>query len=907
MVYPHPDWDPAAPDPRLLPEMTGKAGLRRVLDYVDDKETPLGNIRYRDGGEDCFSPENIGKYSAKIATVLAEVRRSTGIVFVYSTNIEDGLLPMALALEQMGLERVVGTADGGAERRNLWASEELPPPPQQQKQRYIMITGQTNLQPNLNSLSLALATARSNREGAQVKVVLVSAAGAESLDFKCLRQVHLFDPWFNRSRPEQVVGRGVRTRSHCALPFDQRNVQIYYHVVAAAAAEEGEEVETVDMFLYRYSEEKELTMAPVRRVLKEASVDCLLNAAQQNFTVAKMDQTITLSLSNGGGQVQFDVGDRPFSHRCDFFEDCAFRCAPQVAGVQAAKVLADAIISDSYTAQALRANEARLVRRLRELYRERSYYTFDELRARVTQQQSYPAVQIFQAVQKLIDDPALWVVNGAGTRGRIVALRGSDGSDDSDSDSGDSGDSDIDSGDSDDEGARKRKKKKSGSGSRRKRRRRKAATWWYVFSPAHVTDRAATVFERSAPAPQQPASVLFQGYQLVGASEARVAAVDAARLEIGEDAAAHIEEAHREEARARARLIVPVLAVLLRRVLADQDGEEDDGEDEEDEDDGEDKDGDEELEQAARAAADTVDASDRKWYTSLGVALPVMLAAQVQLTLPGRRLARAEVAWAAAQHFLDSRRAEDRAQLAALLLLSTPSPPAVDRAAPIDDAALGTPRAARRAAAFFARRYVAERVFRKPGAAAAAAAAFGVFADQLAAPPRMLRVSLATMEEQVGAASDWLRSAEAERWGRAETGYLPTDAAHTAVIVPSVPDPKLVASADEPWTVVASTDRAFTFSAKRKDTRGGQLIESTPHKIWEAICAASAAHNAGGVAIHPDAAALIGPSKRNDAGSTRADARGLNLKVSVLAVCARVARLRGATFTAISGEEYLTR
>ena len=42
-----------------------------------------------------------------------------------------------------------------------------------------------------------------------------------------VRQIHLFEPWHNRSRLEQVIGRGIRKCSHISLPLEKRNVTIF--------------------------------------------------------------------------------------------------------------------------------------------------------------------------------------------------------------------------------------------------------------------------------------------------------------------------------------------------------------------------------------------------------------------------------------------------------------------------------------------------------------------------------------------------------------------------------------------------------------------------------------------------------------------------------------------------------
>ena len=65
-----------------------------------------------------------------------------------------------------------------------------------------------------------------NKEGSQCRVIVTSPRVAEGVDFRFVRQVHVLDPWFNMSRLEQVVGRGMRTCSHSALDKSDQNCTV---------------------------------------------------------------------------------------------------------------------------------------------------------------------------------------------------------------------------------------------------------------------------------------------------------------------------------------------------------------------------------------------------------------------------------------------------------------------------------------------------------------------------------------------------------------------------------------------------------------------------------------------------------------------------------------------------------
>lgn len=68
-----------------------------------------------------------------------------------------------------------------------------------------------------------------NRHGEIVSLVLVSSVGAEGLDFKAIRHVHILEPYWNYARIAQIQYRGIRNDSHKSLPVAEKNVQTYIY------------------------------------------------------------------------------------------------------------------------------------------------------------------------------------------------------------------------------------------------------------------------------------------------------------------------------------------------------------------------------------------------------------------------------------------------------------------------------------------------------------------------------------------------------------------------------------------------------------------------------------------------------------------------------------------------------
>jgi len=361
-----------------------------------------------------FKSENIGKYSSKIAKICEILTKSTGVVLIYSKFIEGGLVPMALALEEMGFQRY-GEANY---MKSLFKEKPvdfiLNPitmkpngPTETYSAKYVMITGQKYYSPNTAG-DLKLITDISNKHGEQIRVVLISEAGSEGLDFKFIRQVHILDPWYNINRIEQVLGRAVRNKSHCALPINERNVEIYMHGTYIDRT-----TETADVYMYRLAEKKALIIGTVTRLLKESAVDCLLNIDQTNFTAEKMAQNLNLTLSTNQKKIDFAVGDKPFSNICDYMEKCDFTCSGKV------ETITDEL-SPTYDQYFLQNNHPRISKRIRQLFREKTYFSLDDFVKEINIIKPFPIEQVYYSIAVFLKNRDEWLVDKKGRKGYLI-------------------------------------------------------------------------------------------------------------------------------------------------------------------------------------------------------------------------------------------------------------------------------------------------------------------------------------------------------------------------------------------------------------------------------------------------------------------------------------------------------
>ena len=278
-----------------------------VFSYKSNILTKFGPI---------FHPNFIQSYSHKFKAIAEEILNSQGIILVYSQFIEGSLIPFALMLEELGYKKfgdksLLNTKynyPGITHNKNLTKSF-----------KYIIISGNSNYSPN-NEEEIAAAVHNNNTQGDKIKVVLISKAGSEGIDFKNIRQVHIIDPWYNLNRNEQIIGRAVRLCSHKLLPFNKRNVSIFFHTTLLHINEES-----VDLYTYRLAESKAIKISKITRVLKQNAVDCMLNLKQTLFTQDNFSKTLPIQLSNNT-IIQYKIGDKPFSLLCDFEPNCDYKC-----------------------------------------------------------------------------------------------------------------------------------------------------------------------------------------------------------------------------------------------------------------------------------------------------------------------------------------------------------------------------------------------------------------------------------------------------------------------------------------------------------------------------------------------------------------------------------------------------
>lgn len=405
-------------------DLTGSQGLKRIMNFEDSKTPAIkGNFEYKPGVTHIFNTNEIGKYSSKIKNVCNYIydkknnKVSDGIILVYSSYIDAGIIPMALALEEMGFTRL---------QKPLFKKPPSPvvdvrtmKPPESKKDfkpaRYIMITGDPRISPN-NDADVKAITSDDNINGEKIKVVLISQAGSEGLDFKAIRQVHILEPWYNLNRIEQIKGRAVRNFSHKDLPFEERNVQIFLYGTILKNSEE----EAADLYIYRISELKAVKIGKVSRLLKQTAVDCIINHEQieftsDNFLKIEENRDIFQILSDHQKLDNFKIGDMDNSATCDFMS-CEFKCLPDIK-------LEDSILNtDTYNETFMLLNSDKIIQKIKSLMKMRFFYKKKDLFQLINIPKKYPTSQIYAALTQIITDNTEYIIDKYDRTGYLINI-----------------------------------------------------------------------------------------------------------------------------------------------------------------------------------------------------------------------------------------------------------------------------------------------------------------------------------------------------------------------------------------------------------------------------------------------------------------------------------------------------
>jgi superfamily II DNA or RNA helicase len=213
-----------------------------------------------ENGEEYFTEDGLDKLSPKMKMILENVKLSPGLVFIYSNfRTLEGVEIFSKVLDFNGFVKYGSLNPNNYPTYSIYSGTE----DEKDKKKILKIF-----------------TSDKNKYGSEIKIILATSAGAEGLDLKNIRQIHIMEPYWNQMRIEQVIGRGVRRNSHIALPEKDRNIEIfrYFSIFSPKNSQITRDKLSTDEHIEQLSRKKQYIINELIEILKECAFDCVLNA-----------------------------------------------------------------------------------------------------------------------------------------------------------------------------------------------------------------------------------------------------------------------------------------------------------------------------------------------------------------------------------------------------------------------------------------------------------------------------------------------------------------------------------------------------------------------------------------------------------------------------------------------------
>jgi hypothetical protein len=268
--------------------------------------------RQRD--QEYLRERELSKYSPKFVKILENIKNedNRGLHLLYSQfRTLEGIGIFKLVLEANGFIEFKISKKGGD-----WQIENADLDPE--KPRFVLYTGTETAEEKeivrniYNSawefvppsiVSVLKEKNQNNFYGEIIKVLMITSSGAEGINLRNTRFVHILEPYWNMVRIDQVVGRARRICSHEDLPEDMRTVQVYVYISRITDEQLATNIEmktqdisklkykvlqkngeikmenipfSTDQYLFEIAQIKDAINKQILTAVKESAIDCSL-------------------------------------------------------------------------------------------------------------------------------------------------------------------------------------------------------------------------------------------------------------------------------------------------------------------------------------------------------------------------------------------------------------------------------------------------------------------------------------------------------------------------------------------------------------------------------------------------------------------------------------------------------
>lgn len=334
------DDDRAEDDDDDQNESTDEGLIRRKLEK--NKQLDVSNENYQDRiigsmeklrKTEYLTSTGLEKLSSKISKILSNILNEAhiGLHFLYSNfRTIEGIGILKMVLEMNGYAEFKIQKMSNSNWDIVEKKEDV------NKPKFVLYTGTktTEEKENIRNIyndtwELVPITISSklykkspenkNLYGSIVKLLMITSSGAEGINLKNTRYVHIVEPYWHMVRVQQVIGRARRICSHEDLPEELQTIKVFIYVSTFSNKQKTDDKHieirlrdvskkdnltpvTTDESLFEIAVGKDVINQQLLKAVKSSAIDCkLYNKGKEKYlcySIGKVDNNNFLSIPN---------------------------------------------------------------------------------------------------------------------------------------------------------------------------------------------------------------------------------------------------------------------------------------------------------------------------------------------------------------------------------------------------------------------------------------------------------------------------------------------------------------------------------------------------------------------------------------------------------------------------------
>ena len=298
-------------DEKETEEKSEKDSEKELLTYQMRIEKALEELKFNPETpreEEYLRKKELEMYSPKFVEILNNLqdKNHEGLHLIYS---------QFRTIEGIGILKLILEANGYAEFKIQKSANEwdiIENGRDKGKPKFVLYTGTEGVEEkeiirniynsSWNAIPSNIATKlqrhfENNYLGDVIKIFMITSSGAEGINLKNTRYVHIVEPYWHMVRIEQVIGRARRICSHQDLPEQLRTVKVFLYLSILSEQQkkseknielrirdvsriDGETPVTTDESLFETATIKDKNNKLFLKAVKETSIDCSLYATK---------------------------------------------------------------------------------------------------------------------------------------------------------------------------------------------------------------------------------------------------------------------------------------------------------------------------------------------------------------------------------------------------------------------------------------------------------------------------------------------------------------------------------------------------------------------------------------------------------------------------------------------------